>query len=73
MTQEEMFNEIELARATITRGQFFTLALGMLLIPLILLLTSNFINMFVFKIDEKKYSEICHDLDQRQNQSEVAL
>ena len=72
MTQEEMFNEIELARATITRGQFFTLALGMLLIPLILLLTSNFINMFVFKIDEKKYSEICHDLDQRQNQSEVA-
>ena len=65
VTQEEMFNQIEAARATISTGQFMVLAVGMLLVPLILILTCNFISMYVFKIDEKKYAEICHDLDER--------
>jgi len=68
-TAADMYNEIEAARATITTGQFMVLAVGMLLIPLILLLTANFMSMFVFKIDEKKYAEICHDLDERHLQT----
>ena len=64
-TLDEMFTQIEAARSTISTGQFMILAVGMLLVPLILVLTCNFISTYIFKIDEKKYAEICHDLDER--------
>ena len=45
--------------------QMYVLAIGMLLIPLAALLVSCFLSRNVFKIDEKKYKEICEALDAR--------
>lgn len=66
VTTAEMTEQIETSRATITSGQFMVLAVGMLLIPWILLMVSDYLSMYVFKIDEKLYAQICADLDNKQ-------
>ncbi|MCF0107564.1 MAG: MFS transporter, partial [Bacilli bacterium] len=52
-------------------GQFIGLAVGMLLIPLLCLLGSCFLSGKVFGIDEKKYKEICEQLDAKKSDEKV--
>lgn len=62
ITSEQLYLDIELARSAIDQGQWLTFSIGMIWIPLILIVASILISMFVFKIDEKKYDEIITDL-----------
>ena len=66
MTTEELVQAIDNARAGITNQQWLTFSIGMLWIPLILLIVSLVLSMFVFKIDEKKYQEIVDTINSRQ-------
>ncbi len=70
MTSEQLVQEIDTARATITNGQWMTFSIGMLWIPLILLCTSLFLSAFVFKIDEKKYKEMVDVINSRRAANE---
>ena len=65
MTTEQLTEQIDTARNAIDNGQWFIFSIGMLWIPLILLGTSLFLSMFVFKIDEKKYQEMVDELNKR--------
>ena len=65
MTTEQLTEQIDTARNAIDNGQWFIFSIGMLWIPLILLGTSLFLSMFVFKIDEKKYQEMVDELNAR--------
>ena len=65
MTSEQLTQEIDAARETITNGQWLVFSIGMLWIPLILLSVSLFLSRFVFKIDEDKYQEIVNELNAR--------
>ena len=65
MTSDQLTQEIDSARASISSGQWLTFSIGMIWIPLALLLASLFLSIFVFKIDEKKYQEIINELNAR--------
>ena len=65
MTSDQLTNEIDAARATITNGQWLVFSIGMIWIPLILLCISLFLSVFVFKIDEKKYKEMVDEINYR--------
>ncbi len=52
-------------QASISNWQMLVLAVGMIVIPLILIIVSSYLSTKVFKIDEKFYSKICSDLDER--------
>ena len=65
ITTEQLVNEIDVARAGITQGQWLTFSVGMLWIPLVLLIVSLIMCIFVFKIDEKKYQEIVDAINSR--------
>ena len=65
MTSDQLTNEIDAARATITNGQWLVFSIGMIWIPLILLCISLFLSVFVFKIDEKKYKEMVDEINSR--------
>lgn len=65
ITAEEVKTQALAACEGIQSGQFLGLAIGMLLIPLVCLLVSCFLSGKIFKIDEKKYQEICAELDAR--------
>ena len=65
MTSEQLTEKIDAARATITNGQWLTFSIGMIWIPLILLVVSLVLCVFVFKIDEKKYQEIVDEINAR--------
>lgn len=47
--------------------QLIGLAVGMLIIPLLLLIITIILSTKVFKIDEKYYKEICNELNKRQS------
>ena len=68
MTTEQLVEDVNKARETITTGQWLTFSVGMLWVPLILLLISLFLCVFVFKIDEKRYQEIVDEINKRKEQ-----
>ena len=70
VTTEELIAEINQAREGITNGQWFVFSIGMLWVPLILLVASLILSMFVFKIDEKKYQEIVDEINSRKKVNE---
>ena len=70
VTTEELIAEINQAREGITNGQWFVFSIGMLWVPLILLVVSLILSMFVFKIDEKKYQEIVDEINSRKKVEE---
>ena len=73
ITEAELMNDIDAARAGIDRGQWMIFSTGMLWIPLILLIVSLVLCRFVFKIDENKYQEIVNELNaRRQANKEVS-
>jgi len=65
ITTEELMAQINEAREGISNGQWLRFSIGMLWIPLILLLVSLFLSMFIFKIDEKKYQEMVDEINMR--------
>ena len=65
ITTEELMAEINEAREGISTGQWLRFSIGMLWIPLLLLLVSLSLSMFVFKIDEKKYAEMVNEINMR--------
>lgn len=65
ITTEELTNQINSARETISNGQWLTFSIGMLWIPLVLLCISLFLSVFVFKIDENKYKEMVDEINRR--------
>ena len=65
ITTEELIAEIDAARSGISNGQWLTFSIGMLWVPLVLLIVSLVLSMFVFKIDEKKYQEIVDAINSR--------
>ena len=65
MTSDQLVQEIDVARASISSGQWMVFSIGMIWIPLILLVVSLFLSSFVFKIDEKKYQEIVDAINAR--------
>ena len=68
MTTQQLVEEVDEARATITNGQWLTFSIGMLWVPLVLLIISLFLCVFVFKIDEKKYQEIVDEINRRKQE-----
>ena len=68
---EELKDKALEAIGNIPNWQFYVLSIGMLLVPLASLLASCFLSRHVFKIDEKKYDEICKALDARKEGKEV--
>ena len=70
MTSEQLTQEIDAARETITGGQWLVFSIGMLWIPLVLLLISLFLSVFVFKIDEDEYQKIFNELNARKQASQ---
>ncbi|MCR4879608.1 MAG: MFS transporter, partial [Bacilli bacterium] len=49
MTSQQLTEKIDQARATITNGQWLSFSIGMLWVPLVLLIISLVLSMFVFK------------------------
>ena len=65
ITTQELIDEINVAREGITSGQWLTLSVGMIWVPLALLVASLVLSMFVFKIDETKYQEIVDTINNK--------
>lgn len=70
MTSQQLTEKIDQARATITNGQWLSFSIGMLWVPLVLLIISLVLSMFVFKIDEKKYQEIVEGINAQRRAEE---
>ncbi len=73
LTAEQVKAQALAAIGDIPNWQMFVLSIGMLLIPLLSLLASCFLSRNVFKIDEKKYNEICRVLDARKEGKEAEI
>lgn len=65
MTKEQLNESVALALQGIEQWQLAGLSIGMVVVPLLLMLTSTFLCAFVFKIDEKMYDTMLNDIKQR--------
>lgn len=68
ITTAQLVEEIDIARDSISNGQWLTLSIGMVWAPLVLLIISLVLSMFVFKIDETKYQEIVDTINSRKEE-----
>lgn len=65
MTKPELEATVALELANIQQWQLVGLSIGMVVVPLLLMLTSVFLSSFVFKIDEKMYAKMTKEIDER--------